>query len=267
MLAPCYLVHGSEPLQAAEYISTIKQLARKQGYNSFVVFEVNAQFNWEELLNKCQSLDLFADKLFVELRLQNENVGKQGIVALEELLRSQSSDICILINAPKLKTPTLNCPWAKHVYKHGKVQAIKRVANNSSNFSVFDLTEAIINSNVDRTFKTLHGLKDEGVDPVLVLWGLTREVRNLLKLKSDMQTGLSLTQSAQKLGIWRDRLANTKITLDRLSVSTLQQLLRVSANIDTTIKGITTGNAWELLSSVCLTLAGSTTINLEDLNI
>lgn len=330
MLAPCYLVHGGEPLQTEEFISAIKQLAAKEGYNSYVVFEINAQFDWEQLLNKCQSLDLFVEKSVVELRLQSDNIGKLGSTTLEGILKEPSPDLCIIIRAQKLKPQTLNSPWAQQVHKIGEIRAakpipiakwamwinqrlkqsgfmpspdvtsylarnyegnlmavaqcikkfqavippgtlaldqIKPFIDDSSRFSLFDLTDSVINGDSERTFSVFHSLKDEGVDPVLILWGITREIRHLLQLSYELQSGASLTQSAQKIGIWRDRLPSIKIALDRLTIDKLHQLLRICTSIDTKIKGINQGNVWEPLLAVCLMLAGNKILTMEELTI
>lgn len=330
MLAACYLIHGGEPLQTDEYISAIKDLAAKQGYNSGVVFEINAQFEWEELLNKCQNLDLFAERSVVELRLHSDSISKPGTQALEKLLSEQSSDFCILIRASKLKPQTLNSNWVNLIQKTGKIQvarpipatkwpawikqrlqqagfnpttaAINAVAScyegslnaaaqcivrlqtvlspgtidleqvkpfleNNARFSIFELTDAAINGDCERTFNIFQSLRIEGVDPVLILWGVTREIRTLLQLRYEINTGNNLSQSAQKLGIWRDRIPSIKIALDRNTASQLQDLLKISKTIDTTLKGMTPGNAWEPLLSVYLTLASSKTLTMEDLTI
>lgn len=331
MLALCYLIHGGEPLQTEEYISAIKENAAKQGYTNSMVFDVNIQFNWEELLNKCQNLDLFAERSVVELRLHSENIGKTGFQALERLLREQSSDICTIIRAPKLKAQTLNSTWAQYIQKNGKVQfareipatkwrawvqhrlqqagfiptmaavdavsscyegsliaaaqcidrlknilptgnldvdQVKPFLDNSTHFSIYELNDAAINGDLNRTFNIFLSLRSEGVDPVLILWGITREIRNLLQLRYELQQGKSLAQSAQNLGIWRERLPSIKLSLDRLTAKKLQNLLKLSKVVDGMIKGMTPGNAWEPLLSMCLTLAGSkSTLNMEELYI
>lgn len=330
MLAGCYLIHGGEPLQTEEIILQIKQIAAKENYNNYMVFEVTTHFVWEELLNKCQNMDLFAERSLVELRLHSDSVGKQGTQALENLLLKQSSDVCILIRAPKLKPQTLNSKWVTHIQKFGKVEQAKPISanrwpdwikqrlhqagfsangevtqylarhyegnltaaaqciqklhatlpagsleleqirpflDNFSHFTVFDLTDTAISGDATRTFNILHSLKNDSVDPVLILWALTREIRNLLQLSHDIQTGISLSQSAQNNGIWRDRIPGIKTALSRLSTNKLQQLLKLSKHIDTMLKGINPGNTWDALLSVCMMFAGSEILTMEDLNI
>lgn len=288
MIAPCYLIHGGEPLQTEEIISSITLEARKSGYNKYVVFELNASSNWEELLNKCQNLDLFADRTLLELRLSSDTVNKQTSQILEQILLNQDINFCIIIRAPKLKAQTLNSPWATHIHKKGKVHVAKPIASNmwslwltkrlasagfsannealeliakcyegnllaaaqfinkiaavlspgkldvdqirpfidtNNQFTLFELTNAAIKGNVPRTIEIFNSLKAEGIEPILVLWALTRESRNLPTHRAT-------------------------------------QLLHMAKNIDFTIKGIQPGDAWDLLLDMCLVLTGIRTLTM-----
>lgn len=331
MIAHCYLIHGGEPLQTEEIIGEITHLAAKGGYNKRVVFEINTLFNWEELLNKCQNLDLFADRTLLELRLHGETVNKQGSQILEQVLLQQDPNFCFIIRAPKLKTQTLNSNWVKHIQKHGKVHVAKPIALTAlpmwvnkrltnagfkatpdtvaliarcyagnllaaaqfiqkislvlpagdltaeqirpfievnNQFSVFELSNYMLQGDAIRSIEICHSLKNESAEPILVLWALTREIRNLLSLKHDMQQGISVDQSAQKLGIWRENLPAVKKALDRLTVGTLQNLLNIAKNVDLICKGMQPGNAWDLLESMCLVLTGVKFFNnMEELHL
>lgn len=330
MLAPCYLVHGGEPLQTEEIISSIKHQAEKEGYNRYVVFELNTQFEWEELLNKCRNLDLFAERTLMELRIPGDNVSKHGNLALDSVLQEQDGNFCIIIRASKLKPQILNSNWARHIQKYGKVclakpipisqwstwiakrliqkgfnpsnevitciakcyegnlpaaiQCINKLAtvlpqgvielqqvtpfiNQSSHFSIFELSAAALEGNSERTFTIFNNLKADGADPVLVLWAATKEIRTLLLLKQEIQIGASLENSAQKLGIWRDNIPKIKLALQRLSTQKLEQLLHLAKITDTTIKGMQPGDAWEVLLSMYLVLAGNQILTMEDLYI
>lgn len=330
MLAPCYLVHGGEPLQTEEIVSSIKHQAGKEGYNKYVVFELNTQFEWEELLNKCRNLDLFAELTLMELRIPGDSVNKQGNLALDSILQEQDENFCIIIRASKLKSQTLNSNWVRHIQKYGKVCLAKPIPLNqwptwiakrltqagfnpsnevitciakcyegnllaatqcinklvavlpqgtisleqvtpfidqSSHFTIFELSTAALEGNSERTFTIFNNLKADGVDPVLVLWAATKEIRTLLILKQEIQSGASLENSAQKLGIWRDNVPKIKLALQRLPTKKLEQLLHLAKITDTTIKGMQPGDAWEVLLSMYLTLAGNQILTMEDLYI
>lgn len=326
----CYLVHGGEPLQTEEIISSIKHDAKKESYNKLMVFELNTQFEWEELLNQCRNLDMFAERTLLELRLSGDNVSKHNNLALSSILQQQDSSFCIIIRASKLKPQILNSNWVKHIQKNGKiylakpipasqwsawiakrltqigfypsnevvtciakcyegnlpaaVQCIDKLAtvlplgeielqqitpfiDNSSHFSVFELSNAALEGHSERTFTIFNNLKTDGIDPILVLWAATKEIRTLLLLKHEIKTGANLENAAQKLGIWRDNIPKIKIALQRLSTQKLEQLLHLAKITDTTIKGMQPGDAWEVLLSMYIMLTGNQILTMEDLYI
>ena len=108
-------------------------------------------------------------------------------------------------------------------------------------------------------------LKDDGIDPVLILWGVTKEIRTLLKLSHALLANDNLEQHATKLGVWRENLPRVKKTLQRLPTHKLEQLLHIAKNIDTNIKGMQPGDAWQSLMSMYLALSGNQTLIMEDL--
>lgn len=330
MLTLCYLVHGGEPLQTEEIVSSIKHQAEKESYNRHVVFELNTPFEWEELLNKCRNLDLFAERTLMELRLPGDSVSKQGNLALDSILQEQDDSFCIVIRASKLKPQILNSNWVRHIQKYGKIYLAKPIPTNqwsnwiskrltqngfkpsnevitciakcyegnlpaavqcinklvtvlphgaielqqvapfidrSNHFSIFELSTAALEGNIERTFTIFNNLKTDGIDPILVLWAAIKEIRILLLLKHEIQTGVSIENAIHKLGIWYDNIPKIKSALQRLSIQKLEQLLHLAKITDTTIKGMQPGDAWEILLSIYLTLAGNQILTMEDLYI
>ncbi len=331
MIDHCYLIHGGEPLQTEEIIASISQQASKDGYNKKVVFEINTSFNWEELLDKCRNLDIFADRTVLELGLHGETVNKQGSQILEQVLTKQDPSFYIIIRAPKLKSQTLHSNWVKHIQKHGKIHVAKPISfaalpawinkrlNNAgfkatsdainliarcyagnllaiaqfvqkislvlpagsltieqirpflevnNQFSVFELGNFVLQGDAIRSLEICRSLRSDDADPLLVLWALTREIRSLLTVKHDLTLGISIEQSAQKLGLWRENLPAFKNALARLSVESLKNLLALAKNVDLICKGMQSGNAWDLLETMCLVLTGVKFLNnVEELHI
>lgn len=233
MLAPCYLVHGHDHQEIFTLVTSIKQQARDQGYNLSEVLEVTTQFAWESLLHKCQNLDLFASKTVLELRLTTDAIDKNATEILTKFLQQQTSDFCIIITAPKLKPATLNAAWVQHIQKHGKVQTTKAVP------PLFRLTNAALAGDAKLVIKLVDGLKNSGTEPILLLWGLVREVKQLLHLKSVQQPSKHYQQAA----------------LGRLSTTQLHDLLSFSSKVDCLIKGVIPGNIWEPLLGLYLNFA------------
>ncbi len=330
MIAPCYLIHGGEPLQTEEIISSIIHQAHKEGYTKRVVFEINTAFNWEELLSKCQNLDLFAEGTVFELRLVSDSLNKQGNQTLDKILQQQDPLYRFIIRAPKLKTQTLNTNWAKYIQQHGKVHVAKNIpiamwpawinkrlqavgfnaTDNAINliakcyegnllaaqqfiqklgfavpkgnidvkdiqpfidinnqFSLFELTDNVIKGDVERTVTIFNNLRNDKVDPILILWAITREVRILLNLQHAVSIGQDFAQSAQKLGVWRTNMPTVKKACTRIATQQLQYLLHLGQKIDLICKGCKQGNVWDGLLSMCLALSGSKTLSMGEISI
>ena len=50
---------------------------------------------------------------------------------------------------------------------------------DSSRFDVFKLADATLAGDTARSLRILAGVRTEGIEPVLVMWSLTRELRTL----------------------------------------------------------------------------------------
>lgn len=111
----------------------------------------------------------------------------------------------------------------KLMYGKGSLstEAIAQAISNSSRFNIFNLTDAITTGNKKRILQILHGLKNEAIEPILVLWALARAARNTRNPK----------QAA---------------------------LLKQAYRIDCMIKGLEIGNVWHELQRLSLALVSNT---------
>jgi DNA polymerase-3 subunit delta len=128
-------------------------------------------------------------------------------------------------------------------------------------FTVFDLIDAILGGHLKRTSQILHSLQDEGVEPILVVWAIAREVRTILKLKHQIKIGKSVSNAFNEQGIWKRREPLVRSFLQHKTTPQLHAVLSTLNHIDDVIKGRVCGNTWDLLCSVCLNLtdfSGST---------
>ena len=138
------------------------------------------------------------------------------------------------------------------------LQDIDTLATLDARFSVFDLIDAAISGSLVRTFKILYSLKNEGVDPNLIIWAIAKEVRTNIILIQKLSAGTPITAGCQQLGIWKKRESIIKNFIQKTSKAKLYPVLRKLKTIDDMIKGRTPGNVWDHLLKVCLTL----TINI-----
>lgn len=262
MLKNCYLVYGNDIQQIQQDIDEIKELARKKGYTNKEVCEVNAQFDWEQLLQKCQSFDLFAGKRLIELRLQS-SINKDASHAIEKILTSLQEDTVLVVRTEKL-TPTLQkTGWVNYIRTNGKI--IKTKSSTKINPSIYDLANSAVCGHVKETLNILQNLLSTKVEPVLILWAITKEIRILIELSQAVKLQKNLHTEAQRLGVWSSNVSKMQQALNRLSERELIAMLKFSARIDEMIKGITVGNPEEALQILVLELAGKRLLKQEEL--
>jgi DNA polymerase-3 subunit delta len=120
----------------------------------------------------------------------------------------------------------------------------------SARFDVFRLSDALIAGDVGRAFTVLNGLRDEGVQPPLVLWAIAREISLLAHLKHGTTRGRPLGEVMNGLGVWQSRKQLLAAALDRYSNDDLVRLLQRAAELDRAVKGGERLPVWESVSSL-----------------
>jgi DNA polymerase-3 subunit delta len=121
-------------------------------------------------------------------------------------------------------------------------------------FSVFDLAEAMISGNTEKTFRILATLHSEGVEPNLVLWAITREVRTIIHIATTVQSGTPLRVACDSVGVWQSRTALYSQALNLVPLHFFYVLLTQAQSIDRIIKGLDPGNPYEAIGQWLLTL-------------
>jgi DNA polymerase-3 subunit delta len=132
-------------------------------------------------------------------------------------------------------------------------QAEAAVAD-SARFDVFGLVDAALEGDAPRSTRMLDGLRGEGVEPILVLWALTRELRSLADMAAKIEGGKGLDGVLGQ--VWGKRKGPVKAGLQRHNKARWQQMLRRAARLDRVIKGAAPGNAWDELLQLTLLMAG-----------
>ena len=135
-------------------------------------------------------------------------------------------------------------------------EAVADAVANSSRFDVYKLADAALAGDALRALRVLAGLRAEGVEPVLAVWALTREVRILAKLAEASRERRDLGAVMQKSGVWRNRQALVKSALSRHSLGSSYRLLKALGRADAVSKGQAPGDPWQRISEVVVVLAG-----------
>ena len=139
----------------------------------------------------------------------------------------------------------------------GEVSAadVSSAVANSSRYDVFKLVDAALSGDAKRAMKVLAGLRAEGVEPVIVVWALTREIRSLVSVSDAIAEGLDLAGGMQKAGVWRSRQPFVRSCIARHQKGDFHRLLKATGQADQAAKGQFRADPWQLVTAIVLELA------------
>jgi DNA polymerase-3 subunit delta len=144
------------------------------------------------------------------------------------------------------------------VHGPGKIELehiIESVAD-SSRFDIYKLVDGALQGDAVRTTRIVNGLRGEGIEPVLVLWALSREIRAMSGMAFEMSQGTRGEQVLAKHRVWEKRKPLVRAGLKRHSLAQWQAMLDRCAEIDAMIKGVRAGNVWDEFLELSLWLGG-----------
>lgn len=118
-MLPLYVFSGDEPLLMMEAVDQLRHAAKKLGFTEREVLLQERGFDWSALMSAGQTLSLFGDKRWVELRIPTGKPGRDGAETLKQFaaqieLQSNLSDgpdtvVCIVL--PRLDGKTKTSAW------------------------------------------------------------------------------------------------------------------------------------------------------------
>lgn len=317
-LPSAFLMSGEEPLQKQEALDLSLRLAREQGFEERLRFEIDLHFDWTQLFNEWNAPSLFAPRRIFDLRLNHLRLSKETSAWLVAAARATHTDNLLLLSVGKLEAAQKKSAWVQAFEQHGlwleawplkdgellawmerrlrtqglsaerealqllseqlegnllaAAQEIDKLAllfpqntrlnsemvlssvANSSRHTVFEIGEAIVQSDVQRALRVLHGLQQEGEEPILIAWAVTREIRLLADLAKRMEQGESSAHAQKALRI-RDPQMRHYTTKARTGSRHWQSLLIESAQFDRIVKGVAPAGAprpWPALTALML---------------
>jgi len=144
-----------------------------------------------------------------------------------------------------------------HGAGHVDVEQIASSVADSSRFDIYKLVDGALQGDPVRTSRIINGLKGEGVEPMLLLWALTREIRAMTQMAFAIKQGSSADQAMSKQFVWDKRKPLVRAALQRHNLARWQTMLRRCGEIDAMIKGGRVGSVWDELLELSLLLGGT----------
>ncbi|MEE9310660.1 MAG: DNA polymerase III subunit delta [Cocleimonas sp.] len=136
--------------------------------------------------------------------------------------------------------------------------------SDSSRFSIFDLSNAVMVGDVHRVQHIHHNLKEEGAPVQLMLWTLSDLSRQLYNASFSLRNGIPASQIISKMP--RPRQKPFQVAMQRMQHTDWAPILKKNGEIDRLSKGQGDiankglGRVWSDLLELALILAGSAII-------
>ena len=127
-----------------------------------------------------------------------------------------------------LSLPAGSVITAQHILEHVVDQA---------HYQLFALATAMLNGKVAYSVQMLSRLQQEGIEAPVILWLLSKEIRQLIEL-AQLSQQVSLNQAFKQCRIWQSRQGEYSQAMQRHGLHEWQNLLKHALQIDMMIKGI-----------------------------
>ena len=143
------------------------------------------------------------------------------------------------------------------LHGEGKVSAddVNEAVANSNRYDVYKLADAAIAGDATRAVKILGGLRSEGVEPVIVMWALTRELRTLATLDDAVRQGTDLGSAMQSARVWNNRQGLLRSCISRHQHGDFHRMLKASGRADAAAKGQRYGDPWQMAADIVVGMA------------
>lgn len=133
---------------------------------------------------------------------------------------------------------------------------VQAAVTDSARFDIFGLVDEALAGHGERVSRIVFGLRGEGVEPVLVLWALERDIRSLAQMAHSCGKGTSIDHAMAAQRVWEKRKPLIRNALSRGKARYWEGLLLRCGQLDRLIKGQGTGRVWDELLELALSIAG-----------
>jgi DNA polymerase-3 subunit delta len=93
------------------------------------------------------------------------------------------------------------------------------------------------------------------MEPVIVVWALSRELRMLAQLAGSVAHGATLGSALQKAGVWRNREGLVRACIGRHEPAEFFRLLKLARLADVAAKGQSGGDPWSIATDIVVCLS------------
>ncbi|PCJ38730.1 MAG: DNA polymerase III subunit delta [Moraxellaceae bacterium] len=319
-LLPLYIVSGEDTLLMQEACDELRIGARAAGFSERELCNVEAGFDWNQLLESTNSMSLFGDRKIFEIRLSKPKLDEAGKKALATYLEHPSEDNLIILSLGKLDRKTLSTKWfqaletksaliqiwpienhqlpqwiharmvskglhpdpdatqllaervegnllaaAQEVDKLAlliepgpvNINTIRAAVANHSRYTQFELADQAIQGNETQALRILAFLQNSGIEPIAILWALSKDLRALEGISSAIANGQAASKAFKDFRVWDNRKPIFQKALNRHNYKLFRSTLVEASQIDHSVKGLIKADPWIGFKNIILMLSGT----------
>lgn len=134
------------------------------------------------------------------------------------------------------------------------VDEVRAQLIDQCDFQLYELADACLTAKTEKALHLLRQACNNRAEPTLILWILTQEIRQLIQLSHLLKQSITFSAACAQLKIWPKRAKSYEMTLKRLSLSQLYQLLNNSQQLDERIKTNQSQQIWQGFETLTLSL-------------
>ncbi len=145
----------------------------------------------------------------------------------------------------------------------GRIDAatMSELVVNSARYDVFKTVDHCLSGNTAEALVSLRGLREEGTEATLMLWVLTKEIRQILQIQEACSKGQNLEAAIRSAGVWQKRQPLVHKAVRRSAPQEMAKLLKLCRLADRAIKSNYHGDPWLKMESLVLGLSGQPAID------
>ena len=134
-------------------------------------------------------------------------------------------------------------------------ELVTDTVSDNARYDAFRLVDVALSGDSRGAVRTLRGLRAEAIQPPVLLWALSREVRLLADLKREIAGGTPVNAALNQRGVWRNRQALLRSAINRLGGRDLAEMQALSFHADGASKGFMQGEPWSLLERLVVVMS------------
>jgi DNA polymerase-3 subunit delta len=125
-----YFVFGAEILLIEQSLTQINKAAKQAGFDEKISFEIDANFDWNQIFGAISAASLFSPKRIIKCQLKTGKIGIKGAKALSEIVNTLPDDILLIVSTGKLDMAQQKSKWFKTLEQLGSVVQHFEVQSN-----------------------------------------------------------------------------------------------------------------------------------------